>query len=318
LQPHTAIDWPPLPLAEWEPTRATLHMWTQIVGKIRLALAPMVNHWWQVPLYVTARGLTTSPMPHGHCVFQIDFDFVDHLLRINVEDGATRTMALEPRSVADFYTELMARLRELELYVRIWTRPQEVETAIPFELDNEHASYDADQAHRFFLALVQVDRVLKRFRSGFLGKCSPVHFFWGGFDMAVTRFSGRTAPPHPGGIPNAADWVMREAYSHEVSSAGWWPGGGHVQEALFYAYAYPEPAGFANARIRPVDGYYDTTMREFFLPYESVRQAADPDALVLDFLQSTYEAIANLGGWPRETLERQNGESASQKSKIKS
>jgi hypothetical protein len=307
MHPHTVIEWPSLPLAEWEPTRATLHMWTQIVGKIRLALAPMINHWWQVPLYVTSRGLTTSPMPYGHCVFQIDFDFVDHELRISVEDGATRAIALEPRSVADFYAELMARLRELHLDVRIWTHPVEVETSIPFEQDHEHASYNAEQAHRFWLALVQVDRVLKRFRSGFLGKCSPVHFFWGGFDMALTRFSGRTAPPHPGGIPNVGDWVMREAYSHEVISAGWWPGGGPVKDAAFYAYAYPEPPGCANARILPADGYYDTTMREFLLPYESVRQAPDPDALVLGFLQSTYEAAANLGGWPRETLERQNG-----------
>ncbi len=300
----TNADWPPLSLAQWQPTRDTLHMWTQIVGKIRLTLAPMENHYWQVPLYLTARGLTTSPMPCDGRVFQIDFDFIDHHLYIRTDDGAARSIALEPRSVADFYAEVMARLRELDLDVHIWTHPVEVETSIPFEQDREHASYDREHAHTFWRALVQADRVLKRFRSGFLGKCSPVHFFWGGFDLAVTRFSGRRAPPHPGGFPNVPDRVMRESYSHEECSAGWWPGGGLVKEAAFYSYVYPEPEGYADAAVRPAGSYYDTGMREFFLPYDSARTAPKPDDHVLAFCQSTYEAAADLGEWDRRALER--------------
>ena len=296
--------WPTLRLRDWQETYATLHMWTQIVGKTRLALAPMVNHWWQVPLYVTARGLSTSPMPSGGRAFEAEFDFFDHVLALRRSDGVTRTLALGPRSVADFYREYMALLKSLELDVRIRPVPVEVPRAIPFLEDREHASYDADAAQRCFLVLTQADRLLKEFRGPFLGKCSPVHFFWGSFDLACTRFSGRPAPEHPGGAPNCPDYVMHEAYSHECISAGFWPGGGPVEEAVFYAYAYPEPAALPRARILPAEARYDTVMREFLLPYEAVRTAARPDESVLAFLRSTYEAAADLAGWDRSALER--------------
>lgn len=296
--------WPPLPLEEWSDTCATLHMWTQIVGKIRLARAPMVNHWWQVVLYVTARGLTTSPIPDGQRTFQIDFDFVDHRLVIATSTGSRTELPLTSRPVADFYADVMGALHALGIDVRIWTRPVEVENPIPFEEDRRHATYDPDQARRFFTILGHAERALQRSRSGFVGKCSPVHFFWGSFDLAFTRFSGRRAPPHPGGIPSVPDWVVREAYSHECASCGFWPGGGAVKEAAFYAYAYPEPNGFRESRIRPEQAWYSDEMREFILPYERVRAADDPDEMLFEFFQSTYEAAAERGGWDRSDLER--------------
>jgi hypothetical protein len=285
-------------------------MWLQIVGKIRLAQAPHVNHWWQVPLYVSARGLTTSAIPYGTRQFQIDFDFIDHLLRIQECDGEELQLALKPMPVAQFYATVMDLLHSIDIYVSISTKPNEVPEAIPFQKDYTHASYDAEYAHRFWRALLQADRLLKIFRSRFIGKVSPVHFFWGAPDLAITRFSGRVAPPHPGGIPNIADWVTREAYSHEVSSAGWWPGG-YGMDAAFYSYAYPEPEGFKQAHVEPSEAYYHTQLREFILPYEAARQSEDPDALVLAFLQSTYEAAAELGGWDRAALERPSTSSGS-------
>ncbi|MHB1140758.1 MAG: DUF5996 family protein [Sulfuricaulis sp.] len=294
--------WPALPLAEWQDTYATLHRWTQIVGKVRLARAPMLNHWWQVPLYVTARGLSTSPIPYDNVSFEISFDFLDHQLRIQTSDGAVRALALKPRSVADFYREFMAALRALGLEIKIWTMPVEVLDPIPFDQDDLHHSYVPEQAQRFWRVLQQADRVLQQFRCGFTGKCSPVHFFWGSFDLAVTRFSGRTAPPHPGGIPHMADWVTRLAYSHEVSSCGFWPGGGPVPEPVFYAYAYPEPEGFRNYPVRS-PAYYSNDMHEFLLPYDAVRRAANPDATLIDFAQSTYEAAAESAAWDRRALE---------------
>ena len=296
--------WPPLPRDEWAATYATLHMWTQIVGKVRLARAPMVNHWWQVPLYVTARGLTTSSMPDGARTFQIDFDFLDHRLLIRTSDGQARDLRLRSVAVADFYAEVMAALREVGVEVRIWTQPVEVEDAIPFERDFEHATYVPEHAERFWRVLLQADRVLNQFRSRFTGKCSPVHFFWGSFDLAVTRFSGRRAPPHPGGVPGLGDWVMREAYSRECSSCGFWPGSGPIREAAFYAYAYPEPEGFGGHPVGPAEAFYSDQMREFVLPYEAVRASADPDAALLRFLQDSYEAAAEHGGWDRGELER--------------
>ncbi|HEX2190712.1 MAG TPA: DUF5996 family protein [Longimicrobiaceae bacterium] len=302
--PAAEAVWPSLPLAEWEDTRATLHLWTQVVGKVRLAQSPWVNHWWHVPLYVTPRGLTSGAMPYGSRSFEVAFDFVDHRLRIDTGDGAEHGFPLEPRSVADFHRELMAELRRIGIEPRIWPVPVELPDPVPFPEDHAHASYDPVHARRFHRALVQVDRVLREFRSGFVGKCSPVHFFWGSFDMAVTRFSGRPAPPHPGGVPGLADRVVREAYSHEVSSAGWWPGGGAVPEAAFYAYMYPEPAGYAEARVRPDSARYLPEMGEWILPHEAVRAAADPDAAVRAFLEDTYAAGAGLAGWDRAALER--------------
>jgi hypothetical protein len=296
--------WPALPLGEWAETYATLHMWTQVVGKIRLARAPMLNHWWQVPLYVTARGLTTSPIPDGDRTFQIDFDFLEHRLRVEASTGERRELELSSRPVADFYRELFSVLRGMGIEVSIWTRPVEVEEAIPFERDTRHATYEPEQVTRFFRVLAQAERVLQRFRSGFVGKCSPVHFFWGSFDLAVTRFSGRRAPPHPGGIPNLADWVTRESYSRECSSAGFWPGSDAVKEPAFYAYAYPEPEGFPDHPIRPAPAFYSHELREFVLPWEAVRTSPEPDRLVLEFCESTYEAAAELGGWDREDLEK--------------
>jgi Family of unknown function (DUF5996) len=296
--------WPTLPpLADWQDTCTTLHMWTQVVGKVRLELAPMVNHWWGIPLYVTTRGLTTSPIPDGGRAFAIEFDFVDHALHITTTDGMGHSFRLEPMSVADFFRKTMGALHEVGVDVEIFTRPVEVVEAIRFEDDRQHASYDPDPAHRFWRALVQVDRVLKQFRSRFLGKVSPVHFFWGAFDLAVTRFSGRTAPRHPGGAPNCADWVMVEAYSHEVSSAGFWPGPG-LGEAAFYAYAYPAPEGFSDYPVRPAAAYFHPELGEFVLPYEAVRAAASPDEALLSFLESTYEAAAVLAHWDRPALER--------------
>ncbi len=295
--------WPSLPLDEWRDTYATLHMWTQIVGKTRLALAPMENHWWQVPLYVTARGLTTSPMPYATRSVEVEFDFIDHRLDVRTSDGATRSLALGPRSVADFYAEYVQTLGALGIAVPLWPVPVEVEHPVPFLEDRQHASYEARHANRFWRILIQADRLLKRFRGRFLGKCSPVHFFWGSFDLAVTRFSGRRAPEQPD-----ADRMMREATSHEEISAGFWPGSGAVQTAAFYAYAAPEPVGFAEAQVRPSTAYYKREISNFILPYDSVRAAAAPDQTVLEFLQSTYEAAATLAGWDREALERPAGE----------
>ena len=303
-EPAAQEEWPPLPFDEWEDTLATLHRWTQMVGKTRLALAPMTNHWWQVTLYLTARGLTTSPMPVGQRTVEIEFDFLDHVLAARTSDGASRRMRLAPRSVADFHREYRTLLRSLDVEAKIWPVPVEMPEAVPFTDDVVHASYDADAAHRCFRVLAQADRVLKEFRGGFLGKCSPVHFWWGGFDLSCTRFSGRRAPPHPGGLPNLADRVMREAYSHECISAGWWPGGGVLREPAFYAYAYAEPAGLSAAAIRPREAYYHRELREFILPYDAVRTAARPDEMLLAFLQSTYEAAADLLGWDRAALER--------------
>jgi hypothetical protein len=294
--------WPAL--ADWVDTQATLHMWTQIIGKVRLALAPPMNHWWQVTLYVTARGLSTSPMPLAdQRTIEIIFDFTDHVLRLECSDGGAERIALKPQSVAAFYAAVMAALRRLGVEVHIWTRPCEIEDPILFEKDDVHASYDPAAAHRFWLALVQADRVLKVFRGRFLGKASPVHFFWGSFDLAVTRFSGRRAPKHPSS-PLAPASITEEAYSHEVSSCGFWPGAPGMP-ALFYAYAYPEPAGFAEAKVAPEAARWDATLGEFVLPYEAVRSAADPDAALMAFLQTTYEAAADLAHWARGDLERQ-------------
>jgi hypothetical protein len=290
--------WPSLPLEEWKDTYATLHMWTQIVGKIRLVQSPPVNHWWQVPLYVTSRGLTTSPIPYEARTFQIDFDFIDHRLLINTSDGVTKTLTLEPRSVADFYRELMATLRALQIEVRIRATPDEVQNPIPFAEDREHASYDPEYANRFWRILVQANRVFEEFRARFIGKCSPVHFFWGSFDLAVTRFSGRPAPERVG-----ADQITREAYSHEVISHGFWPGGGAVGPA-FYSYTAPAPEGLDKASIRPREAFYSQEMSEFLFMYDEMRKAASPDAALMDFLQSTYEAGANLAKWERASLER--------------
>jgi hypothetical protein len=296
-------DWRELPLSEWADTCATLHLWTQVIGKIRLAHAPMINHWWQVTLYVTSRGLTTSPIPYGTRCFQIDFDFIDHRLVIQTSDGTVEVIPLIPRTVADFYAEVMGRLRGLGLETRIWTMPVELDDAIPFERDREHASYDAEYAQRFWRILVQVERVFTRFRSGFLGKVSPVHFFWGSFDLAVTRFSGRTAPPLTSESPNLRR-VMQEAYSHEVSSCGFWPGNGGFGQPAFFSYAYPEPAGFGAAQVRPAGASYNEDYGQFILPYEAVRQAPSPDENLTDFLLSTYGAAADLAHWDRHALER--------------
>jgi hypothetical protein len=270
---------------------------------VRLAQAPHLNHWWQVPLYVTARGLTTSAMPYERQTFQIDFDFIEHKLFIEKSDGQSSALALAPRTVADFYAEFMSAMRSLSLDVKIWTTPVEVENPVPFERDTAHASYDAEYANRFWRLLAQAERVFQQFRSRFVGKCSPVHFFWGSFDLAVTRFSGRRAPKHPG-APNIADSITREAYSHEVSSAGFWPGGGALAEAIFYAYAYPEPSGFKDYAVRPREAYYNANFGEFVLPYEAVREASEPDETLLTFLQTTYEAAAERGNWDRAALER--------------
>lgn len=304
INPAGLEPWPSLAFAAWKDTYATLHMWTQIVGKIRLVQTPWVNHSWHVTLYVTSRGLTTSPIPYGVRTFQIEFDFIDHRLVIQTSDGGMRTLELRPRSVANFYQDLFANLAALGLDVKIRTTPNEVANAIPFEKDHAHASYDAEYANRCWRALVQADRVFKEFRARFIGKCSPVHFFWGAFDLAVTRFSGRRAPQHPGGVPNFPDWIAREAYSHEVSSGGFWPGGESMPYPVFYTYAYPAPQGFSKASLRPDTAVYNSAMGEFILRYDDVRQAASPDAALLDFLQSGYDAAADLGGWDRAVLEQ--------------
>jgi uncharacterized protein DUF5996 len=297
-------SWPDLPLSAWVDTCETLHRWTQVVGKVRMVLTPLVNHWWNVTLYVTSRGLTTSPIPDGPRTFEILFDFHSHQLLIETSDGAVERLALAPMSVAQFYAEVMARLGRLGIKPHIWTMPSEIEGAVPFDQDQAHAQYDPVMARRFWEALVQTDRVLKTFRSRFIGKVSPVHFFWGSFDLAVTRFSGRTAPP-PGGVtPNVAAWVMAEAYSHEVSSCGFWPGNGGYGRAAFYVYAYPEPPGYGDTRLYTPEAFYDKGLGQFILPYDAVRQSSDPDALLLGFLQETYEAAAVLAGWDRQALER--------------
>jgi hypothetical protein len=298
--------WPDLPFAAWSDTGATLHRWIQIAGKIRMAQTPMVNHWWNVTLYVTARGLTTSPIPYGARTFSIDFDFIGHALRIEASDGGTETLPLRAVPVCDFYRAVMEALKRQGIAVHIWTMPCEIDTDVPFEDDCAHAHYDAEYAHRFWRVLLQTDRVLKAFRAPFLGKVSPVHFFWGSFDLAVTRFSGRSAPKMERGAPNTAPWVMTEAYSHEVSSAGFWPGNGGYGRAAFYSYAYPEPAGFKETALRTPGAFYDTGLSQFILPYDAVRAASDPDALLLGFFQETYEAAADLGKWDRKALELVN------------
>jgi hypothetical protein len=302
--PESLSDpWPALPYAAWRDTCETLQLWTQIVGKIRLARTPWLNHSWHVTLYVTARGLTTSPIPDGARSFQIDFDFIDHALRISTSDGRQRQLPLVAQSVAAFYYAVMAALASLGINVTIDDKPNELPEPIRFGEDHVHAFYDADAAHRFWQVLRQTDRVFAKFRTAFLGKSSPVHFFWGSFDLAVTRFSGRSAPRHPGGVPNLPDAVAQEAYSHEVSSAGFWPGGGAIDYPAFYSYAYPTPAGFSRARVRPGAAFFSEQLGEFILPYDAVRTAADPDNALLDFLQSSYEAAANAAKWDRAALE---------------
>jgi hypothetical protein len=297
-----ATAWPDLNYPSWPETVATVQLWTQIVGKVRLSLAPWVNHSWQVPLYVTARGLGTSPIPFGGEILEIEFDFIRHRLLARTSRGEERALALEPQAVADFYSRVMGLLRELGVSISINELPCELPDAIRFSDDRVHAAYDADATHRFWRALVQVDRVFKLFRSGFIGKVSPVHFFWGSFDLAVTRFSGRQAPPHPGGVPGLPDSVAREAYSHEVSSAGFWPGNKSFTQAAFYSYAYPEPPEFRTWPVRS-GAYYDLTLQEFVLPYERVRASADPQATLLEFLATTYAAAAERGNWDRSALE---------------
>jgi hypothetical protein len=295
--------WPALPYLEWRDTWATLHLWMQIVGKIRLAQTPWMNHSWHVPLYVTARGLTTSPIPFGTRAFEMTFDFIQHALRIEASNGGEARVSLRALSVADFMVEVMKALATLGIGVVISDRPCEIAGAAPLSQDREHASYDPSAAHALWQALVQMDRVMKLFRSGFIGKASPVHFFWGSFDMAVTRFSGRRAPPFPGKVPGVAPEIMREAYSHEVSSAGFWPGGNGVDHACFYSYAYPAPADFKAARVQPAEASFSETLGEFLLPYDVVRSSTDPDATLLAFFQSTYEAAARTANWDRNALE---------------
>ena len=296
--------WPELPYAAWQDTCATLHLWTQIVGKIRLARTPWLNHSWHVPLYVNARGLTTSPIPYEGRAFQIDFDFIDHVLWVRTSDGHVRQLMLAPKSVAEFYADLFVVLGELGLKLHINMMPSEIADSVPFDQDVTHASYDCDYANRFWRILLSTYGVLTLFRTAFLGKASPVHFFWGSFDLAVTRFSGRRAPPHPGGIPHLPDAVAREAYSHEVSSAGFWPGGGEpVPDAAFYSYAYPAPTGFGSAAVGPTQAYFSQQLGEFILPYDAVRTAPEPASALMEFLQSTYAAAADLARWDRAALE---------------
>ncbi len=291
--------WPELPLESWQDTYRTLHMWSQIVGKVRLALSPKTNHWWEVPLYVNAVGLTTSAIPYAGGIFEIQFDFINHKLVIQTSQAASRTLALAPRSVADFYREFMTALVSLGIEVKFWKMPVEIPDPIPFDKDTQHASYDAEYANRFWRILVCCDAIFKEFRAGYLGKASPVHFFWGSFDLAVTRFSGRRAPERDG-----ADSITREAYSHEVISAGFWPGGGDIKGAAFYAYAAPEPAGFAQHPVSPAQAFYHPQLKEFLLMYDDVRQSHSPGGRLLEFLQSTYDAAADLGKWNRKELEK--------------
>lgn len=294
--------WPALPFSEWQPTAETLHLWTQIVGKLRLTLTPWTNHSWHVTLYLTARGLTTSPIPHGLHTFELRFDFVDHHLRIIKSNGQQGAIKLRAQSVAHFYQEVMGGLNALDLPVKIDRMPNEIVEAIPFDEDKTHHTYDPAYANRFWRVLVQSDRVFKKFRARFCGKCSPVHFFWGSFDLAVTRFSGRAAPPHPGGVPHLPDVVAREAYAQEVSSLGFWPGNAASPTPLYYSYAYPEPAGFAQAEVRPAGASYSAQLHEFILAYDDVRTAASPDDALLDFAQSTYDAASLLAKWDRDAL----------------
>ena len=292
-------EWPELPLAAWRDTYATLHMWSQIVGKVRLALSPRINHWWEVPLYVSATGLTTSAIPYPGGIFEIEFDFIHHQLLIKTNHDMAAKLALNQRSVADFYREFMAALASLGIAVKIWKMPVEIPNPIAFDEDTQHASYDPEYAHRFWEILASSEKIFVEFRARFIGKASPIHFFWGSFDLAATRFSGRRAPERPG-----ADAITREAYSHEASSAGFWPGGGAIQEAAFYAYAAPEPEGFGQAPVRPAQAYYHPELKEFLLRYDDVRTSASPRAALLEFLQSTYEAAANLAKWDRKELEK--------------
>jgi Family of unknown function (DUF5996) len=302
MNDSTTNAWPALPLAEWLPTRDTLHMWTQIVGKIRMANSPPVNHWWHVTLYVSPRGLTTSAIPSSGGIFEIRFDFIDHQLAVETSAGAVKRLPLAPRSVADFYADLMAALDSLGIEHKIHARPDEVPDPIPFAEDRVHRSYDPERAHRFWQVLVSIDPVFQEFRSRFIGKCSPVHFFWGAFDLAVTRFSGRRAPERPG-----AGAMQQEGYSHEVSSVGFWTGGASgVDEPVFYSYMAPEPSGFRDARVSPGAAFYHKELGEFLLPYEEVRRARSPRDTLLSFMESTYEAGANLGQWDRAALERGN------------
>ena len=310
MLPHrsTSGDWPTLSYADWEPTCTTLHLWTQIVGKARLARTPWINHSWHATFYLTARGLTTSTIAYGPRTFQVDFDFIADTLRIATNDGGIATLALAPASIADFHARFRAALAELGLEIAMHDRPSEMPKAVPFAEDRAPRPYDADAVRRFWRALLLAERVLVRFRSGFLGKVSPVHLFWGGLDLAVTRFSGRRAPRHPGGAPHLPAAVNVEAYSHEVSSAGFWPGGSGVDDAAFYSYAYPEPEGFRTATVRPAGALYEAKLGLFMLPYAAVRSAPDPEATLLEFLESTYEAAANLAGWNRAELECPLGE----------
>lgn len=296
--------WPNLSLTEWKDTLETLRRWVQMVGKTRLALAAPINHWWHVTLYLTSRGLTTSPMPYGSRSVEVELDFIDHNLLMRTSDGATRAIALLPRTVADFYREYTALLDSLDVRISMRPVPSEMEDTLAFPEDRQHRSYDPDAAGRCWRILSQANRVIQHFRGRFIGKCSPVHFFWGGFDLACTRFSGRPAPQHPGGIPHLPDRIVREAYSHECISAGWWPGAAPVAEPAFYSYSYPEPSGYPEAKVRPSEAYYSPELREFVLPYETVRSAKRPDEVLLQFLQTTYEAGADLGGWNRQALER--------------
>jgi Family of unknown function (DUF5996) len=301
--------WPELPYSAWKDTRDTLQLWTQIVGKIRLALTPWLNHSWHVALYVSARGLTTSPIPAGARSLQIDFDFIDHVLWLRTGDGHFRQLMLKPMSVAEFHADLLIALKELGIAVAINPMPCEIADCIAFDRDTVHASYDADFANRFWRVLCAAQQVMAHFRTAFLGKVSPVHFFWGSFDLAVTRFSGRRAPRHPGGVPHLPDAVAREAYSHEVSSAGFWPGGGGpIDYPAFYSYAYPAPAGFAAAKVKPAAAFFSGELGEFLLPYDDVRKASDPDAALMEFLQSSYAAAADLAKWDRAALECELGE----------
>jgi Family of unknown function (DUF5996) len=299
--------WPELNYSAWKDTRDTLHLWTQVIGKIRLMQTPWLNHGWHVPLYVTSKGLTTSPIPHGSRSFDIQFDFIEHVLAITVSDGKTRRLPLKPQSVAEFYGAVMTALADLGIPVAINEKPCEIAGAAPFSRDRRHDAYDADYAQRFWLVLLQTDRILKKFRTAFLGKSSPIHFFWGSFDLAVTRFSGRRAPPFTGTAPGVAQEIMREAYSHEVSSAGFWPGGNGTDYAAFYSYAYPQPPHYSEFTVQPAAAAYNQTLGEFLLPYDAVRTAADPDAALLSFLQSTYEAAAHTADWDRAALECATG-----------
>lgn len=300
--------WPSLPWEEWKDTAKTLHLWMQIVGKVRTVQSPWTNHSWHVPLYLTSRGMTTSPIPHGHRTFDLAFDFFSHELRITTSEGDLSSIELRPRSVANFHDELMGKLDELGYPVEIYPIPAELpDPVIPYPEDDTHASYDPQYAERFWRVILSADRVFKRFRAEFVGKASPVHFFWGSFDLAVTRFSGRPAPAHPGGVPNFPDWIAREAYSHEVSSAGFWPGNDANPQPIFYCYAYPAPEGFAAAPVEPAEAYYDEGLYEFVLPYEQMRRLDDPEAALMRFLETTYAAAADAAMWDRDDIERRGG-----------